>query len=237
MARIETVQDHIWPYFEEHVVFLTRQRKLLSRRDRTTRIGINASLILTSACCVEGRIEQELKQLIRHRCSIIGKIDVAGFYERRILNSFLGNIEDYLNSRVERTTGVDNFGAFVELLSYKRTPNRFSDYPNWEGVRVLFNFRNVLAHAREASARRTNAWWVQGDWEDDFGGGYKLTEDYLLKKKLINGRFIEKGTVHHLFTNKVADHFLSLSKSFASYVSKIIGREKRLFNIFSIKGI
>lgn len=237
MSLEQIMRHSIWPYLEEHLDFLRKQRKLVPLKDRTTRIGINISLILTSACCVEGIIEQELKELLRHRLSVMGKIDVEKFYERRIHNSFISNIEDYLNSRIERTTGVDSFGAFLELLSYKRTPAKFSDYPNWEGVRILFNFRNVLAHAREVTAKRTNAWWVEGDWKDDFSGGYKLAEDYLLKKKLISSRFIGRGSIAHLFTNKVADHFHSLSKNFARYISKAIDQEKRLFNMSNIKGI
>lgn len=237
MAIIKIMWHPIWPYLEEHVSFLRNQRKLLPLKDRTTRIGINISLILMSAFCVEGKIEYELKELIKHRLSVMRKIGVDKFYERRIFNTFMNNIEDYLNSRIERTTGVDNFGSFLELLSHKRTPAKFSDYPNWEGMRVLFNFRNVLAHARETSARRTSAWWFEGDWRDEFSGGYKLAEDYLLKKMQINGRFIEKGSVEHLFTNKVADHFLSLSKSFTKYISKLIAQEKRLFNHSNIKEI
>lgn len=237
MTQIHIIQHPIWQYLEEHIIFLKTQRKLVAIRNRSTRIGINISLILTSACCLGGRIEQELKDLIRHRGSVIGNIVVDKFYQRRILNTLMLNLEDYLNSRVERTTGADNFGAFLELLSYKRTPDKFVEYPNWEGIRVLFNFRNVLAHGREGTVKRTKAWWSEGDWKDDFAGGYKLAEDYLKKKKLVHGRFIEKGSVEHLFTNRVADHFVAESKKFAKYISKIFKQEKTLFNIYNIKGI
>lgn len=237
MAIIQTMSHTVYPYLEEHMAFLQAQRKQVPIKSRPTRIGINISLILTSACVVEGRVEQELKELIRHRNSVIRGLDAEKLYERRILNSVMSNLEDYLNSRVERTTGIENFGSFLELLSYKRTPATFSDYPNWEGIRVLFNFRNVLAHGRECSGRRTKAWWVEGDWKDEFAGGYKLTEDYLFKKKLIKGRFISKGSVEHLFTNTVADHFVVQSKRFCRHISRIIRQEQKRFNSFNIKGI
>ena len=237
MAYIEIIWHSVWPYLEEHMIFLQKERKRVPLKNKPTRIGINISLILTSACCIEGRVEQELKELIRHRNSVIRGVDVEKLYERRILNSVMHNLEDYLNSRVERTTGIENFGSFLELLSYKRTPAKFSDYPNWEAIRVLFNFRNVLAHGRECSGKRTKAWWVEGDWKDDFAGGYKLTEDYLFKKKLIKNRFISKGSIEHLFTNRVADHFVAQSKGFCRHISRIIGQEKKRFNISNIKGI
>jgi len=237
MTLIQTIRHPIWPYLEEHVIFLKSQRKRVPLKNRSTRIGINISLIFMSACCIESRVERELKELIRHRRRVIGGVEVEKFYQRRILNTFMNNMEDYLDSRVERTTGIDNLGAILELLSYKRTPVKFSDYSNWEGIRVLFNFRNVLAHGRESSAKRTQAWWVEGDWKDDFTGGYKLTEDYLFKKKLIKGRFFEKGTIEHLFTNRVTDHFVIQSMIFSRYISRIIGQEKKLFTSSNIKGL
>jgi hypothetical protein len=235
VTLIQTIWHPVHPYLEAHLSFLQAQRKQGPLPNRTTRIGINISLIVTSACFVEGRVEHELKELIRHRNNVIRGVDVDRFYERRMLNSVMGNIEDYLNARVERTTGIENFGSFLELLSYKRTPAKFSDYSNWEGIRVLFNFRNVLTHGRQCSARRTKAWWVEGDWKDEFAGGYKLAEDYLVKKKLIKGRFIAKGSIEHLFTNKVADHFVTQSKRFCRHISKIVGQEQKRFNYSNIK--
>ena len=237
MAVVQTMWCPVWPYLESHMTFLQKQRKQVPRKDRSTRIGINIALILTSACFVEGKVEQELKELIIHRNSVIRGVDVKGLYERRILNSVMGNLEDYLMSRVKRTTGIENFGSFLELLSYKRTPEKFSDFPNWEAIRVLFNFRNVLAHGRECSGRRTKAWWTEGDWKDEFAGGYKLTEDYLYKNNLIRIRFISSESIEHLFTNKVADHFVVQSKSFCRHISRIVGLEKKRFNISNLRGI
>ena len=237
MSLIQILWDPVWPYLEKHMIFIQTQRKQIQRKDKPTRIGINISLILTSACYIEGRVEQELKELIEHRNRVIRGVDVERLYERRILNSVMGNLKDYLNSRVKRTTGIENYGSFLELLSYKRTPTKFSDYSNWEAIRVLFNFRNILAHGRECSGRRTKAWWTEGDWKDEFAGGYKLTEDYLFKRKLIIGRFIKSGSIEHLFTNRVADHFVVQSKGFCRHISRIIGEEKKQFNNSNLKGI
>ena len=95
----------------------------------------------------------------------------------------------------------------------------------------------VFAHGRECSGRRTKAWWTEGDWKDEFAGGYKLAEDYLYKKKLIRTRFVNAESIEHLITNKVADHFVAQSKGFCWHISRIIEQEKKRFNISNLRGI
>ncbi len=194
-------------------------------------MGINLSMILTMACCVEGKIENDLRELIQHRRAVLGEIEVKDFYQRRIYNTFLNNIQDYLNAHVARITGTDNLEAIIGLLSHKRPAPKLSHYPNWEGIRTLFKLRNVLAHGREASARQLYAWWIDGGFQDQSKGGYHEAEQYLLKKGLLKKRFIETGSVDHLFTNKVTDHFCGIAKGFIRFHSKIIKEEKKRFSI------
>ncbi len=237
MATVQIINQPIWPLLFEHIEFLRTQRKTLSRSEKRSRMGINLSIILTTACVIEGKLESDLKTLIEHRKHVLREIEAKDFYHRRIYNTFINNVEDHLTNQVERVTGIDNFESFFDLLSYKRMPSKYNEYPNWEGVKVLFNFRNVLAHGREVTAQRISAWWLEVDWKDDFSGGYKITENYLLKKKLITKRFIEEDSIDHFFTNKIADHFYSISKGFLRYHSKIVAQEKRKFTFANIEGI
>lgn len=234
---IEILKEPIFPYLSEHIKFLKSHRANLGRSDKINRIGINYSIVITTACLIEGTLEYELKMLIAHRMDVLNEIKVEKFYHRRIKNTFIGNVEDLLSYRIERTTGIENFASIFELLSYKRTPAKFSDFPDWEGIRILFNLRNVLAHGREISARRIKAWYLGEDWKDEFKGGYKLTETYLHKKNLIKTKFVKKGTVEHLLTNKVTDHFNSISNKFLKYLSKIFKEEKKKFTFNNINGV
>lgn len=238
MIEIIKLEHSVWPYLLNHIEFLKLQRNKLRRDDKENRIGINFSIILATACLVEGKIEYDLKTLVKHRRKILfNNVNIKNFYTRRIYASFISNMEDYLINMIAKNTGVENWEDIIKLLSYKRTPSKLSDYTNWEGIIKLFNFRNVLAHGREVSAQRVSAWYTNMNWKDEFVGGYKSTEDYLFKKKLVKKRFIKKGSIEHLFTNKVADHFYSISKEFMKYFSKIINQEKKKFTFSNITGI
>ncbi len=235
MTVVISYSQTIWPYLREHIDFLISRRKRLKRSDKKVRIGINLSIILMAACYIEGKLESDIKELVKHRRGVLREINVKKFYHRRIYNTFLNNIEKLLTARIERTTGIENFQTVYGLLSYRNTPLKFQAYPNWEGIKVLFNLRNVLAHGREVTAERISGFWLDVDWKDEFMGGYKIAEAYLYKKKLTTIKFIKKGSIDHLFTNKIADHFYSISKNFLKYHSKIIDQEKKKFDIMDME--
>jgi hypothetical protein len=72
----------------------------------------------------------------------------------------------------------------------------------------------MLAHGREIKG-------VKISGIEDFKGGYKLTEEYLIRNNLINKRFFDGRPINKLLTNKVSDHFSSISIKFVKY-SKIV---------------
>ena len=235
---IEEIHKYsVFGYIEKHIDFLYFSRKNLQRKQKDEKIGINYSIILMCACLIEGKLESDLKELIRHRHDIFNDVEINNFYDRRINYTVINKLIDLTEDNISRTTGIGNFENLFKLLSYKRIPEKYSDYKNWEGITVLFNFRNVLAHGREISAKRILAWWTEDDWKDEFKGGYSITEKYLIKKKFIGNGIIEKQSLEYLFTNKVTDHFYSISKSFLKYHSKIVKQEMKKFTIYNIKGI
>jgi hypothetical protein len=237
MATIEIHKQFVFPYIEIHIDSLYSSRKSLERKQKHERIGINYSIMLLSACLIEGRLENDLKELVQHRSKVFNNLDVKDFYKPRINGIVMNKLINLTEDNISRTTGIGNFESLFTLLSYKRTPEKYSNYVNWEGITVLFNFRNVLAHGREISTKRILAWWTDNTWQDEFKGGYNAAEKYLIKKKLIKKGFIENKSAEHLFSNKVADHFHSITKHFLKYHSKIVQQEMEKFTIHNIKGI
>jgi hypothetical protein len=237
MAIYEIHKHSVFPYIEKHIDFLYMSRKSLERKQKDEKVGINYSIILFSACFIEGLLESDLKDLAKHREKIFNEIKEEDFYKRRIKGTVLNKMLNLTEDNISRTTGIGNFESIFKLLSYKRTPAKYSDFKNWEGINVLFNFRNVLAHGREITAQRILAWWTDNNWQDEFKGGYKATESYLIKKKIIKKGIIENRSAEQLFTNKVADHFYSISKGFLKYHSKIVKQEMTKFTIHNIKGL
>lgn len=217
MAIKEIHKHSVFPHIEKHIEFLYSSRMNLERKQKDEKIGINYSIILMCACLIEGKLESDLKELVQHRCNVFNDLQVKDFYKRRINGTVVNKLFDLTEDNISRTIGIANFGSLFKLLSYKRTPEKYSDYANWEGITVLFDFRNVLAHGREISAKRILAWWTNDNWKDEFKGGYSASEKYLIKKKIIKKGVIENRSAEHLFTNKVSDHFYSISKSFLKY--------------------
>jgi len=237
MAIQEIIINTIWQYQLKHMDYLLCNRKLLSKGNSNERVGVNISLIINTACYIEGKLEYEIKELLAHRNTVLNSLDIKDFYKRRTHAMFINKLKEDLDNRIERITGVDGFDSIIELLSYMRTPSKLRSFKNWEGITVLFQLRNVLAHGRQVTAQRTSAWWTNGCWEDDFCGGYKKAEDYLLKKKLITSKFIDRKNIDHIFTNKISDHFVAITKQFIRHLNRIISQEKKKFTINNIKGI
>jgi len=65
----------------------------------------------------------------------------------------------------------------------------------------------VIAHGRAVGYKLYFPPGVGGIWEEEFSGGYKKVEDFLLRKNLIESRHIEKAGNWHYFSDEVADFF------------------------------
>ena len=232
MAIKEIIKQSIWEYQKNHIEFLYESRRNL--KSTKTRIGINISIILHSACYIEGYLENEIKRLLDHRMSVLNKNDFKELYLRRIYNTFIRNLESDFESRISRTTGLEKFDSLIDIFSFRSKPDKLTNFNNYEGIKVLFQLRNVLAHGRQVSAQRVSGYWTNGSWEDEFLGGYRQAENYLIKIKLINKKFVEYKKIDHIFTNKVTDHFYSICKKFlkhCSYVFEIERNEASVENI------
>lgn len=220
-----TIKETIWEHQKDHIDFLYSKRK--NHKILKDRIGINISIILNSACYLEGSLEYYLKLLLDSRFEILKSQTFQEFSLRRIKNTFIHSIENEFESRISRATGLEQFDSLIKLLSHKSKKSSLRKFKNWEGVTVLFQLRNVLAHGKQISATRTlvSSFLTNNSWEDQFSGGYKKTEEYLLKRKLISKTFTENHNVNHLFSNKVTDHFNSISKLFLKFTQNVLESE------------
>jgi len=213
--------SQVWPYLEKLNQFLIESRKAVKQKD--TRIGINYAIILNTACCVEGILEYILKEILYQKYTLIHDVNSKKFYQ------FYNSLEKEIHDRIAKTTGIDNYNYLFKLLIGKELKKIDIVKPYMEGINVLFEFRNVLAHGREIKFESFCIDITKNEHYDNFMGGYKKAEDYLLKKKIIKTEFADcKNEVY--FTNKVANHFWELSHKFINSIIKSLDADlKKLF--------
>ena len=128
---------------------------------------------------------------------------------------------DDLRLRVAKTTGSENYDEVFSLVVGKKASETIGDPALWENVKTLFYFRNVIAHGRAVGYKLCFPPAVGGFWEEEFSGGYKKVEDFLLKKGLLESRHIEEGSNWHYFADEVADFFWSSASSFVEKLNKL----------------
>lgn len=218
MAKRVIIKQQTWPCIEELIEFLLTKRNN-EEHSSTLRVGINHSVIFYSACYLEGIIESGLKAILSQKREVFNTVDIPELYARKTVNRFFNSLESDIEERIARTTGVPNYDKIFELLTGERISKYNGVNALWEGIEVLFQFRNVLAHGREISASKMSAYWIEEPWKEFYSGGYKKAEDYLLKKGLIAQKFIDCDSEELYFTDGVADHFWGLSKEFVYQVS------------------
>lgn len=168
--------------------------------------GVNFSIILASACYVEGNFEHILLK------SINASAAPAEPLQARLL-------ED-LRSRVAKTTGSEGYNEVFQLVIGRKASELIGDAELWENIKTLFFFRNVIAHGRAVGYKLFFPQGIGGFWEEEFAGGYKKVEDFLLKKKLLESRHIEEASSWHYFSDPVADFFWSAAASFVDKLKK-----------------
>lgn len=221
MGIVKVLRNPIWETISITNAWLINARGVDAGISVEQRAGINFSVLLNSACFVEGRLEYLLRQIIDARAAQFHSVPNPDFETRRSINMFFSRIVDELESRTCRATGPDNFGEMYELLTGGSLSTCTSDV-TWEGIKVLFFLRNVIAHGRMAAAKHT---MVGGtlkapQWQEDFRGGYAKVSEYIMKRGLSCDKFGEVDVETLVFNDRVADHFWALAQTFIETVSK-----------------
>ena len=174
-AYILTKCSPVWPYLESLNKYLIESRKTVRQKD--IRIGINYTIILNTACCVEGILEYILKEILFQKNTMLQDVNSEKFYQ------FYYSLEKEVHDRIAKTTGIDNYNYLFKLLTGKELSKIDIIKLYMEGINVLFEFRNVLAHGREIKSESFCIDVANKEFYNSFMGGYKKTEEYLLKKK------------------------------------------------------
>ena len=99
------------------------------------------------------------------------------------------------------------------LIAGQRLSDLMGVKPLWEGITVLFNFRNVLGHGREVSARQYAGGFIPGGFKEEFTGSYRVVEDYLRKKHLLSRKFVDAHSEFLYLASDIADHFWQLARA------------------------
>ena len=98
--RITTFTEVVWPCIAAVVDHLAEQRK--EELPDLVKSGLNFSIILGSACYVEGVLETVLRELLACRRTEFNSVDIDNFDLRRAMNTYYGRLEDELS----RNTGA-----------------------------------------------------------------------------------------------------------------------------------
>lgn len=223
MAIIYLFRETIWPCIAAALNFMREQRKDDAAEE--IRAGINFSIILGSACYLEGVFETVLKALLEHQRNVYSKIEISEFETRRAMNVFYNRIEEDLEDRIASTMGASGYDKIFELLTGRTLSGLSHVAPMWEGVSALFKFRNVLGHGRPVTARQISAYYTKG-LEEEFSGGYRATDDYLRKRGLLQGKFTDHDSEYLYLSDEAADHFWELVQRIPKAIAESFSDEE-----------
>jgi hypothetical protein len=209
---IITFTEAVWPCIAAAMDYIAEGRK--DHVPDLVKSGLNFSILLGSACFVEGVLEALLREILNCRRVDYNRIpQVDDLATRGPVNSYYNRLEEELSRNIGRTLGSSGYDEMFALLTGRRLSRLSKVEPFWEGVTILFNFRNVLGHGREVSAKHFQGGLTPGGFREEFSGSYKKVEDYLHKKKLLARRFVEAHSEFLFLTTPIADHFWELARA------------------------
>lgn len=225
ILRITTIP--LWENLQCATQWIIQQRgRAETMLGEAERAGLNATIILNAACCIEGALECALMSAVNRNHKLIHSLRIEDFETRRGIFTFQNRIKQYLEHTIFRATGIDRLAELFAQITGKRLANIAGTAEQWEDISALFRFRNIIAHARMAMViQRATSFSDDGadilDWEDDVKGSYRHVQSYLLRRGLIAqelGRALLGSDMADaevmLFSNAIADHFLAVSEGF-----------------------
>lgn len=185
-----------WLQTDRNKVKTLAERMEFHERNR----GINATIVLLSAACLEGFLVECLNSFI-----IGSRFVPQDTFEGRLDHAFL--------RRVSRATFKD-FPELFTLTLGRPLEAAVDNKPLIDGVRLLFNFRNGIAHARSV-VYQTYAEDLEDDVDYEIENQYKTIHEYLEQKKLIYRH-------EDLFKNEIADHFAGFVKPYIEAIVPLL---------------
>jgi len=192
-----------------------------------TKLGLNLSIILNSACFIEGALESALKKVVEKRS-----------FKKKYDDPFIYELITELESRIQRTTGIANYGIIFRTI-FGTSIKEVGDLASlWEGLSILFQLRNLIAHGRPLSTTTNTLELDISNYleESKFDlllntelrhGSFGQIREYLIKNNIIQKRFSKNTGDSEYVNNKVADHFWYISLMFLYKLCNHIPRGDR----------
>lgn len=192
--------------------------------------GLNYNIIINTALIFEAEAENLLHNILDqyerlyiefYQPDLIGVDKKLAANAKSISKSILPKIKEYSS----RGTGIDHYIKMFKFLIPEEDLNAVT--PFTEGIQVLFQFRNVIAHGR-AIRFEERMYYDCPDYENevrteiDFMGGYRKIQDYLIKQKLLDKPITETHDVTSLFSNKVCDHLIEMESKYMAAMEKCV---------------
>lgn len=212
MATYIFYREQVLEYYKELVEFSLTSRS--NTKNTHTKNALNLNIILSSACYVEGHLEKTAKCVLGYFRLIYNDISIPEFELRKPMNKYFARIEADIYQRISQGTGIDNYDKLFDLLLGKSFKKQDAFKPLLEPIQVLFQLRNVLAHAKEIYFYEVSAYWNNNTFEENFWGGYKKAENFLIKKGILEDKSIKIPRVERFFIDSVADYFYNVSQQF-----------------------
>lgn len=219
MAKYVIYESAIYPYYKQLIDLNKQERSKVENKN--VNAALNLNIILSSACLVEGILEDRGKLLLGYYREVFNLIKMPEIELRRPINHFYNNIEELLHKKVSQTMGLDNFATLFETFTGKSIKKNQQIEQIYEGISTLFQFRNVIAHGRAVHAYTVDAYFSNGI-EENFFGGYKKAEVYLTKKGLLSNGFMEINSSDMYFTDEISDHFSEIAEKFICAIDTYI---------------
>jgi hypothetical protein len=164
--------------------------------------GMNATIILLSACCIEGFLSECLK-------SFANPFKPPTSLENRLERDYLETV---------------NYAMLGDLPDLFRMPlgkplkDLLNNEPLYKSFEMLSSLRNLLAHAKSVTYKNFDFYAMEvpvTDYKYELTGKQKALEDYLVKLKLIKRNEL-------MLTHNVADHFGAFVKTFIEAVVPLL---------------
>ena len=198
-------EENIWGTFPSTIYWLRLERDAAISRDPKFRTkphyrGINATIVLLSAACIEGFLVESLTWQV--------------LFNREKSTAFQRRMEDALSCRISKAT-FDEFPDLFRVVLGKPLSDLISDKSLLEGVRALITFRNGVAHARSTH-------YVIDDESDpneikfEVDGQYEVLDKYLISKNL------RQPQSQVIYTDEIADHFADLVEPYINEVISVL---------------
>lgn len=216
MAQYIIYRKSIYEYYKQLAEFSLNSRN--KEENSNIKSALNLNIILTSACFVEGFMERSAKCVLGYYRIIYNDIDIPELQLRKPMNEYFQRIEADVYQRISQGTGIDNYDKLFQLILGKSFKQDVSFQSVIESIQVLFQLRNVIAHAKEISAYEVSSYWNNHTFEENFIGGYKKAENHLIKKGIIKEHFVKTQDVEQFFTDPVADYFYNAVQQFTNQI-------------------